>query len=119
MGRYRNLVRRGGGNLVWDGWEGYLGVLINSLRCGRGIERGEVKNRNAVPGEKGRRGRRWKVEMSKLGGILLRMPRPITPLETSWNVPGVTILPPPRFYIYIHTFFPFTQHLRVDPVKKG
>lgn len=22
-------------------------------------------------------------------------------------------------YIYIHTFFPFTQHLRVDPVKKG
>lgn len=43
----------------------------------------------------------------EVGGILLRMPRPITPLETSWNVPGVTILPlspPLRLYIYIYTF---------------
>lgn len=62
-----------------------------------------------------------KVEMSKLGGILLRMPRPITSLETSWNVPGVTILPPPRFYIYIYIYrFPltFAQHLCVDLVKR-
>lgn len=62
----------------------------------------------------------------EVGGILLRMPRPITPLETSWNVPGVTILslsPPLRLYIYIYIYvsfnpsFPFAQHLCVDLVK--
>lgn len=63
----------------------------------------------------------------EVGGILLRMPRPITPpprsLETCWNVAGVTIPPflfPLIIYIYTHVFFnnPFLFRLhtfRVDP----